>query len=192
MMRLNLISISGLAATVALIAGCMPKTITYNPVGGAAPAPAKTVALQVLDERPADQGGSDKKVVGQVRGNYGIPSALVDSNPNVVVDTVSQATADALAQSGVGVGADGPTLTGTVKHYWLDGFTGYKGTITVAYVLADASGKSVWSKELSGSSGGARDLLDALAVAHVGQRGLVADPVQQLLEAGALRRELAL
>ena len=93
-------------------------------------------------------------MVGQVRGKYGIPSAVADSDPNVVVDTVSQASADALAQSGVAVGPEGRTLVGTVKSYWLDGFAGYKGTVTVQYALTDASGKSVWSKEISGASGG--------------------------------------
>src|SRR6185369_16189897 len=126
-------------------------TIAYKPMGGTPPAPAKTVVLNVVDQRPADHGGSDKKVVGQVRGSYGIPASVTDSNPNVVVDTVGQATADALAQSGVGVGPSGPTLTATVKHYWLDGFAGYKGTITVLYALEGTS----WSKEISGGSGGA-------------------------------------
>jgi hypothetical protein len=152
--RQHLISIAGFAASLILIAGCST-SIAYKPMGGTPPAAAKTVTLKVTDERPADHGGSDKKVVGKVRGSYGIPASVTDSNPNIVVDTVSQATADALAQSGVGVGPGGGTLVGTVKSYWMDGFAGYKGTITVQYALLDASGASVWSKEVSGGSGGA-------------------------------------
>lgn len=152
--RQHLISIAGFTASVMLVAGCAT-SIAYKPMGGTPPAAANTVALKVVDERPADHGGSDKKVVGKVRGSYGIPASVADSNPNIVIDTVSQATADGLAQSGVGVGTGGRTLVATVKHYWMDGMTAYRGTVTVQYALLDASGASVWSKEISGGSGGA-------------------------------------
>lgn len=139
---------------VVLLTGCT-SSITYEPPCGKRPAPAKTIVLRIVDERPAEKGGSDKRIVGQVRGSYGIPSSVGDSNPNVVVDSVSQSTADALAQAGVGVGESSHTLTGTVRQYWLDGFAGYKGTITVSYALADAAGTTVWSTEITAASGAA-------------------------------------
>jgi hypothetical protein len=150
----HLVSAAAFLGSLALLASCST-SIAYKPIGGTAPAPAQTLVLQVVDQRPADQGGSERNVVGKVRGSYGIPASVTDANANVVLDTVSQATADALAQSGVGVGTGNRTLVGTVKHYWMDGFQGYKGTITVAYELRDASGNVLWSKELSGGSGGA-------------------------------------
>ena len=149
----QVISAAGLSAALVLVAGCSAN-IVYKPISGTAPAAASTVVLRVLDERPADQGGADKRVIGKVRGSYGIPASVTDSNPNVVVDTVSQATADALAQAGVGVGTDGLTLVATVMHYWMDGYVGYKGTVTVNYALLDAAGASSWSKQISGASGG--------------------------------------
>lgn len=148
------VSMVGFTTGLVLLSGCAT-TIAYKPMAGTPPPADSTVALRVVDERPADHGGSDKKVVGKVRGSYGIPASVTDSNPNVVVDTVTQATTDALAQSGVGVGDGGHTLEATVKHFWMDGFTGYKGTVTVAYALRNGSGKSVWTKEISGASGGA-------------------------------------
>ena len=147
-------SLARLAVGLTLLAGCST-SIAYQPIGDTAPAAAKTVALKVLDERPADHGGADKRVIGNVRGSYGIPASVADSNPNIVIDTVSQATADALARAGVGVGTGGHTLVGTVKHYWMDGFTTYKGTVTVSYALMDASGTATWTKEITDGSGGA-------------------------------------
>lgn len=147
MHRLALLSLT-------LVAGCT-SAIAYTPPCGKPPAPTKTIVLRIVDERPADKGGNDKTLVGQVRGSYGIPSSVTDTNPNVVIDTVSQATADALAQAGLGVGESSHTLTGTVRQYWLDGFAGYKGTITVAYALADTAGTTVWSKEITAASGDA-------------------------------------
>ncbi len=145
----------GVMATV-LLAGCATSKIAYKPSGVAAPAAAKSVALTVVDARPADKGGSDKAQVGQVRGQYGIPGAVKDSNIAVVQKTVTEATEDSLRQAGIGVQAGGNrTLVAKVKHFWMDGFQGYKGTVVVSYSLQDAAGKELWAKEISGGSGGA-------------------------------------
>jgi hypothetical protein len=125
-------------------------------MAGSAPAPVGSVALQVVDERPADKGGEDKNQVGQVRGSYGIPSAVKDASPDVATRTVSEATTDALRQAGVAV-KDGSThtLVATIKHYWMDGLAGYKATVLVQYALKDGSGKVLWTKDVSGGAGGA-------------------------------------
>jgi len=150
------IRVSGvwLAALFAL-GGCATN-IAYKPMTAAAPAAAGTVALAVKDARPADKGGSEKSQVGVIRGSYGIPTSLKDGDPAVVTRTVTEATSDALRHAGIEVKpGSGRTLSANVKHYWMDGMVGYKGTIVVAYSLADASGKTLWSGEVTGASGGA-------------------------------------
>lgn len=154
-MKRTYVSLAALTALVWL-AGCGATKIAYKPLPGSPPAAAHSVALKVVDERPADKGGSEKAQVGQVRGSYGIPSAVKDSSPDVAPRTVGEATTDALKQAGVGVDAGAKqTLVATVKHYWMDGMAGYKSTVTVQYALQDASGKVVWSKDVSGGAGGA-------------------------------------
>jgi hypothetical protein len=133
--------------SLTLLAGCT-SSIAYTPLCDEPPPPIKTIVLRIVDGRPAEKGGSDKQTVGQVLGSYGIPYSVTDANPNIVVESVSQSTADALAHAGVGVGEGTHTLTGTVRQYWLDGFAGYTGTITVGYALSDASGATLWSEEI--------------------------------------------
>jgi hypothetical protein len=141
---------------LALLAGCGATHIAYKPMAGSAPSAKASVALQVVDERPADKGGTDKMQVGQVRGSYGIPSSVKDASADAATKSVTDATTDALRQAGVGVQDGGKyTLVATVKHFWMDGFHGYKATVTVQYALQDAAGKTLWSKEVAGGAGGA-------------------------------------
>lgn len=155
-MTKRLILPAALAALAALVlGGCGATKITYTPLAGTPPAASATVALRVIDERPADKGGTTSQV-GQVRGSYGIPSAVKDSTTDVTTRTVTEATTDALAQAGVGVGTGGNrVLVARVKHYWMDGFAGYKSTVLVNYSLEDSAGKVLWSAEVSGGAGGA-------------------------------------
>ena len=143
-------------AAALLLAGCGATKIAYKPMAAGAPAAKAAVVLKVVDERPADKGGSEKSQVGQVRGSYGIPSSVKDSTTDVATRTVTEATTDALKQAGIGVEASGNrVLVATVKHYWMDGMAGYKATVLVQYTLQDSSGKVLWTKEVSGGAGGA-------------------------------------
>lgn len=151
-MRKTIQVILGVAALAA--SGCS-SSLAYKPMADVAPATTSKVALQVKDARPADKGGSEPGRVGTVRGSYGIPAAMTDADPNVVNRTITEATTDALRHSGVDVAAGSPhTLVASVKHYWMDGMVGYKGTIVVDYELQDSSGKTVWSAEVKGAGGG--------------------------------------
>lgn len=144
-----------LAAVALTLAGCGATKITYTPMPGSPPPPAAKVALDVVDERPAGKGGSEKSQVGQIRGSYGIPSAVKDSTADVAPRTVAEATRDALGQAAVGVEPGGDrTLVATVKHYWMDGLVGYKATVQVQYALQDAAGKVLWTQEVTGTAGG--------------------------------------
>jgi len=158
---------AALALAFVALAGCGATKIAYKPMAGGAPAEKETVALKVVDERPADKGGTEKVQVGQVRGSYGIPSAVKDSAPDVAPRTVAEATTDALKQAGVGV-KDGSTrtLVATVKHYWMDGMAGYKATVAVQYTLQDSSGKTLWTKDVSGGAGGALIFKSAESIAQ--------------------------
>src|SRR5213594_2562780 len=95
---------SGLAiAALLLLGGCATTRIAYKPMAGTPGAAKGTVALKVVDQRPADKGGQEKNQVGQVRGKYGIPSAVKDASTEVATRTVADATTDALRQAGIGV-----------------------------------------------------------------------------------------
>ncbi|MBI3781936.1 MAG: hypothetical protein HY270_00895 [Deltaproteobacteria bacterium] len=140
-----------------VLAGCGTTNISYKPMAAANVATKVSVGLRIVDERPADKGGTQKNFIGQVRSSYGIPRALKDANVVVATSTVGAMTVDALQQAGLGVGRGSGkrTLVATIKHFWMDDVQGYKATVTVQYELQNASFKIVWSKQLSGVAGGA-------------------------------------
>jgi hypothetical protein len=148
-------SLCGALTLAAFLVGCGTTKIAYKPKAAGGSAPSAQVALKVVDQRPADKGGSDRVQVGQIRGSYGIPSAVRDASPEVATRTVSDATTDALKQAGIGIeGNAGKTLVATVTHFWMDGMMGYKATVAVDYALQDGSGKVLWSAEVKGGAGG--------------------------------------
>lgn len=147
------------SAFVALFAtasmGCQKLQVTYTPSSAAAaPASGADLAVKVVDARPEEHGGKEKKIVGQTRGSYGIPQSLDDEAEDVAPRTVSDMTKDAMRRAGVASKGNGKTLQATIKEYWLDGMVGYKGTVVIEYAVLDASGQSLWSKTLTGSDGG--------------------------------------
>jgi hypothetical protein len=151
----------------ALGAGCGGVQIQYKPLGTPAAQAKSNVGLQVVDARPADQGGGNKKQIGQVRSGLGIPSGIEDKQDDVAPRTVRDATADALAHAGVGVkDGGGKTLVSTIKSYWMDGYVGYKTTITIHYDLKDAAGKSLWNRDIDGGSGGSNAFSSSKSMAQ--------------------------
>jgi hypothetical protein len=136
-----------------LAAGCSGLQVKYKPSTAAAPAPTTSVALQVVDGRPADK-LQNKKEVGQVRNGVGIPFGLDDQDENVVPRTVTEATNDALKLAGLGTLGGQKRLVATVTEFWMDGFMGYKAAVTVRYALLAASGQPLWTQEVKGAAGG--------------------------------------
>jgi hypothetical protein len=129
--------------------------IQYVPLTTPAPPAKANVALQVVDKRAPDHGGENKKEVGQVRNPIGIPSGMDDAKEDVAPRTVGDATTDALLHAGVTVQSGGnKTLVSTLQSYWMDGFQGYKAEVVVHYELKDASGKSLWTSDVTGGAGG--------------------------------------
>jgi hypothetical protein len=85
----------------------------------------------------------------------GIPYHLVDEHEGVVLQTIGDASADALRQAGIAVQTGAPQLlVATVTHYWMDGYMGYSAVVAVRYELRNASGHAVWSGEARGQAGG--------------------------------------
>jgi hypothetical protein len=146
-----------LVSSLLLASGCARRgmQIMYTPSAAANLQPNAMVSLKVIDNRPAEK-LLEKNRVGSVRGSYGIPYAIKDSDPEVVARTVTEATSDGLLQSGVGVVAAGQpkTLIATINDYWMDGFMGYKASITVNYKLVDAAGNQLWTHEVIAGAGG--------------------------------------
>ncbi len=161
MIRSSLIAL--LCASTLALGGCRTLNVTYAPSSSAAPAPNGTqVVVKVDDARPTDNGGGTNEV-GQVRSGVGIPSGLKDKDPNVVKRTVEEATVDALKHAGVATGS-GKTLEATVKEYWMDGYMGYKGSVTVEYKLKDSAGKTLWTRTVTGADGGSNAFRDSYSM----------------------------
>lgn len=145
--------------------GCAKLHVAYSPANApAAPATGVAVKVQIADARPADNGGSEPENVGQIRSGVGIPSDLSDSDPQVVTRTVHEATTDALKHAGVGEAGSGKTLVATVKEFWMDGYMGYKGSVTVEYALRDAAGKTLWTASVTGTDGGSNAMRSAYSM----------------------------
>lgn len=149
----NVLGIIGVVGLCALSGCASPPDVQYGPATAANVATKSSVALTVSDKRTSEHGAGGPQV-GQLRGSLGIPHGVEDKKGDVVVKTVTDATTDALHKATVGVQAGGgKTLVATVKEFWFDGMMGYAGTITVTYQLNDASGKTLWSADVSGKAG---------------------------------------
>lgn len=161
MIRSSLIAL--LCASTLALGGCRSLQVSYAPSSAAAPAPNGTqVVVKVADARPSDDGGGTGDV-GKVRSGMGIPSTLTDKDPNVVKRTVQEATLDALKHAGITAG-NGKTLEATVKEFWMDGYMGYKGSVTVVYTLKDAAGKTLWTRTVTGADGGSNAFRDSFSM----------------------------
>jgi hypothetical protein len=141
-----------LAVALLLTAGCAKLQIQYKPLPNPAPPPVTGVVLKVVDNRPPERLAA-RNQVGQTRDGFGIPHKIADSDPNVVPRTITDATSDALKQSGIGVGAGQKTLVATITEFWMDGYVGYKAGVTVQYALLNPAGAPVWTEEVKGNAG---------------------------------------
>jgi hypothetical protein len=121
-----------------------------------ADAPLAGVQLEVIDARPPGFGGDERIRIGTVRGGYGNPFPVVETDEHAVRRLVEEATTDALLQAGLGTQAtSGHKLVTRIKHFWVDGFVGYKATVAAEIELIDANGKVLWKTEVKGEAGGA-------------------------------------
>jgi|GEM_PF-2918488 len=155
-MRLHNLTVLGvLLLGLAFGSGCSGLEIKYKPTTPVDAVTKTSIALRVDDARPMDRGRETGTRVGTVRGSFGIPEHMEDKNADVAPHTVTDATADALRRSGVGVQAgSAKTLVATINEFWMDGFMGYACKVVVVYALNDASGKAIWNAEVTGASGG--------------------------------------
>ena len=162
-----------LAGLLVASAGCSAQLKYVERWPLAAPA-QRAVRLEVLDSRPADQGGDNPRQVGVARGGYGNPVPFENDDPHELTRLVTQATADALHGAGLDAAAQAPlTLRAKVLRFWIDGYVGYAAHAEVQYDLLDASGAPLWTQKCEGheagavfSYGAASDLLSA-ALAHL-------------------------
>ncbi len=137
-------------------------------------AAARSVRVDVTDERPADQGGENPRQVGIARGGYGNPVPFENDDPLQLTRLVKQATVDALHGAGVDAADAAPfVLRARMLRFWMDGYVGYSAEAEVQYDLVSAAGAVVWTQRAKGSEAGAvfsygaaSDLLSA-ALAHL-------------------------
>jgi hypothetical protein len=116
-----------------LVSACSFRTpIEYRPIAGGAEDPLTTVKLQLVDARESDAGAIDPHEIGRVRGLLGNPFPLYEAASHSVRNVTRDATVDALRLARVGVSDQSPrTLVTTLKTFWIDGYLGYKATVTV-------------------------------------------------------------
>jgi hypothetical protein len=149
-----LLCVAGSLSLVSCVAGITPNA-QYAPISGSAPAPKRTVALKVIDDREPKMGGREKNLVGQARGGYGNPFGVRESRTDTVSNLIKAATVDALLLAGVGIRDDANrTLVATVKKYWADGYSNYNAEIDVSYQLLTADGKALWQSSVKATQTG--------------------------------------
>jgi|KBSMisStandDraft_5_1062788.scaffolds.fasta_scaffold315192_2 hypothetical protein len=127
-------------------------TIQYAPSAPPPPAFRTAIYVQVLDQRPPDRGGLDSSRVGWTPGNFGIPRRM-RVPADMVARNVWSATADALAQVGIGPSTGPNQLVTTVQEFWEDGVGGTGTHVVVRYDLTDASGRVRWTDTVHGGNG---------------------------------------
>lgn len=145
----------GLAALCLLTAGCgasLKYTERWKPNAPLAP----SVALEVVDQRPEDEGARNPRQVGIVRGGYGNPAPFEVPEKTLVTETVRKALVDALHGAGVEASLKAPlTLKGKLTRFWMDGYVGYAAQVEVQLELVDSVGVTLWSQKVEGHEAGA-------------------------------------
>jgi hypothetical protein len=156
--------------------GCAFRTsIAYTPIVRGAEDPLTTVTLQAVDARQADRGGNDRGEIGRVRGLLGNPFPLFDDGHTTVEDVAREATVDALRLARVGVRDRSPrVLVATVKEFWMDGYIGYKATVTLQCELRDEQGNVLWTSIITGEGGGVNWIGPQILVRSTFQKALAA------------------
>lgn len=141
-----------------LVSACSFRTpIEYSTVAAGAEAPLTTVKLETIDGRESDAAMAplDANEIGRVRGLFGNAFPLFESGPQSVPIVARDATADALRLARVGVYDRSPrTLVATLKKFWIDGYMGYKATVTMQCDLRDEQGNVLWTSVITGEGGG--------------------------------------
>ena len=143
-------------SVVLLLAACSYRTrIEYRSVAAGAENPQTTVKLETEDGRESDRAITGPTQIGRLRGLFGNSFPLFEAGPQSAPDVVRDATTDALLLARVGVNGRSPrTLVATLKKFWIDGYMGYKATITVQCDLRDEQGHVLWTSVITGEGGG--------------------------------------
>ena len=139
-----------------LVSACSYRTpIEYRTVVAGAENPLTTVKLETIDGRESDMALSDAREIGRLRGLFGNAFPLLEAGPQSVRNVTHDATADALRLARVGVYDRSPrTLVATLRKFWIDGYMGYKATVTVQCDLRDEQGNVLWTSVITGEGGG--------------------------------------
>ncbi len=138
-----------------LLTGCYTVSVDYTPTAVLADAlAAPTVRVEIVDARPEDQGLNDGVLIGQYRGDWGIPNGVENGTTGVMPATITAVTSDSLAAAGIRMdsGADA-ALVARVTQYWSDGMVGVGGWVTVEYSVLSAGGVAIWEAEIEGEGG---------------------------------------
>jgi len=175
--RGELVVRSAIVLAIALVAGCGPlrTPVEYNPIPGAPDVPQASVKLELVDARVANERIVDPAEIGYGRGLFGNTIPMYESVPHSARSATRDATADALRLAGIGISDQSPrTLVATLTKFWIDGYLGYKATVTVQCDLRDEQGHVLWTSVMTGEGGGVNWAGPDTFVRATFQRALVA------------------
>jgi hypothetical protein len=111
--------------------------------------------LRVIDDRPDYDAGKDRKTVGRLRDQLGMPITVTESSGDEVARLIEEATEDALRRVAIATRMKARrTVVARLKRFWFDGYVGYKAGIEVDLTLLDDTGATVWHENISGVDGG--------------------------------------
>ena len=151
--KLTISLIAAVALLLAAIAGCAPR---YN-LPYTSPQPGAMnqgdIAVEVVNQRPTDKGGTEPFLLGHVRNAFGMPIRKIiareDREPTALMKTM---VSECLAASGyrpVEPTAGIPKITVAITSFWCDGYTNYTMTTNATLTLSQADGSgAAWSDTL--------------------------------------------
>ncbi len=109
-------------------------------------------SLEVVDQRPAEEGADDPALLGKVRGGYGNPFQIVARHDGLQ-GTLAAWTTDVLGTQGIAVHPEASdcALTLVVDRFWTDGYFVNWMQIDLRLEVRDGD-RTLWSQDLSGGT----------------------------------------
>jgi hypothetical protein len=136
----------------ALTSGCAAPVastlLRWSPLPPAGRSDGKVVLAEIVNRRPADRGGQDMNVIGNVRSTSGAATPVrvddpkITSQPMGLDESVRRFVGDGLSAGGVGlVPADDPSATAVlaveIRDFYADGYSTYAGRVALDVLVLD-------------------------------------------------------
>jgi uncharacterized lipoprotein YajG len=149
------LSLAVAGATLLMLLGCSTSVAFTRATYSAAAEKKGALSIQVIDARPAENGGTEPNRMGTVRGGYGNPFKVNTESGKTMAEEVKLTVAQALKQSGYSlVDGNAPTVKVIINKFWCDGLMGYRIDVDVTVQVLDAGNSVVlFDKKITESTG---------------------------------------